>query len=107
MLGRAALAGQYVHHERKVDGHIHAEAEAADGHADEETAEIAGDGDHEQRQAVHDQRGQHENLPPPRPVREPPAGQRSRDEDGGLDECAEEYLLRHIGLGGAELVQQV
>ena len=30
-----------------------------------------------------------------------------RDDDDGLGECAEEDLVRHVGLGAADLVQQV
>ena len=67
----------------------------------------AGDGDHEHRQAVHDRRGEDEDLPSARPVGEPAADEGRGDEDGGLDECAEEDLLRHLGLGAADLVQQV
>ena len=46
------LIREHVGNEREVDGHVHAEAEAADRHADEETVEVAGDGDGEHRQAV-------------------------------------------------------
>src|SRR5918995_1205331 len=40
--------------ERGAAAHVPAEAESADGHADEEPVEAAGDGEHEHRQAVHD-----------------------------------------------------
>jgi DNA-binding CsgD family transcriptional regulator len=36
-----------------------------------------------------------------------PTDEGSGDDDGGLDERAEEDLLRHIGFGAADLVQQV
>ena len=44
-----------------------------------------------------------------RPIRSErfPAEKGSGDDDGGLDQRAQEYLLRHLGLGGADLVQQV
>ena len=101
------LVVQHVHHERQVDGHVHTEAESADGHADQETVEVAGDSDHKQRQSVHDRRGENKHLPPARPVREPPATEGSGDYDGGLGERAHKYLLRNVGLGAADLVQQV
>jgi hypothetical protein len=41
IFGGVALVGQHVHHEREVDGRVHTEAESADGHADQETAEVA------------------------------------------------------------------
>ena len=41
------------------------------------------------------------------PVVDLPADEGSDDDDGGLGKRAQEYLLRHIGLGGADLVQQV
>jgi hypothetical protein len=69
--------------------------------------ESADDVEHTEIQAIHDRRGQDEDLPPARPVRKFPADEGSGDDDGGLGECAQEYLLRHIGLGGADLVQQV
>ena len=60
--------------EREVDGHVHAESESADGHSDQEAVEVAGDGDGEHRQAVHDRRGDDEDLPPAGAVGEPAAG---------------------------------
>jgi hypothetical protein len=54
ILGGVVLVRQHVDNEREVDGHVYAEAESADGHADEKTVEVAGDGDHEHRRAVHD-----------------------------------------------------
>jgi hypothetical protein len=36
-----------------------------------------------------------------------PTDKGSGDDENGLEECAEEYLVRHIGLGAADLVQQV
>jgi hypothetical protein len=39
--------------------------------------------------------------------RKPAADDGGGDDDNGLDEGAEEYLLRHIGFGAADLVQQV
>jgi hypothetical protein len=59
--------GQHVHHQREVNGHVHAEAQPANGHTDQETG----------------------------------------DYDGGLGERAQEYLLRNVGLGAADLIQQV
>ena len=47
------------------------ETEPADRHANEETVEVAGDGDHEQRQAIDDRSGKDEDLPSASPVREP------------------------------------
>jgi hypothetical protein len=81
--------------------------EPADGHADEETVEVAGDGDHEHRHAVHDRRDDHEDLPSARPVRQLATDEGSGDDDNGLGECAKEYLLRYIACGAADLVQQV
>ena len=34
---------QHVDNEREVDGHVYAEAESADGRADEKTVEVAGE----------------------------------------------------------------
>src|SRR5207302_11311922 len=89
--------GRTSTNKRKVDGQVDPETEPADRHANEETVEIAGDGDHEQRQAIHDRRGKNEHLPSACPVREPATGKGRGDEDGGLSECAEEYLLRDLG----------
>ena len=50
---------------------------------------------------------QDEDLPSARPVGEPATDEGCGDDDGGLDEGAEEDLLRHVGLGAADLVQQV
>ena len=94
ILGGATHARQHVHHQREVDRQVHAEAEPADGHADEEAVEVAGDGDHEQRQAIHDRRGEDEDLPPACPVRDLPADEGSGDDDGGLGKRAQKYLLR-------------
>jgi hypothetical protein len=69
ILGGIVLVRQHVDNEREVDCHVHAEAESADGHADEKTVEVARDGDHEHRHAVHGRRGEHEDLPSARPVR--------------------------------------
>ena len=107
ILGGVVLVRQHVDNEREVDGQVDAEAESADGHANEETVEVAGDGDHEHRQAVHDRRGEDEDLPSARPVRESAADEGRGDDDDGLGECAEEYLLRYLGLGAADLLQQV
>jgi hypothetical protein len=71
-----------------------------------EHAEILG-GDHEHRHAVHDRRGEHEDFPSARSVGEFATDDGGCDDDDGLGECAEEYLLRYIGLGAADLVQQV
>ena len=107
VLGGAVLVRQHVGGEREVDGHVDAEAEPADGHADQEAVEAAGEGDDEHRQAVHGRRGEDEDLPAAGPVGQPAPEQGGRDDDGGLDEGAEEHLLRHVVLGGADLVQQV
>lgn len=107
VLGGVVPVRQYVDDEREVDGDIHAEAESADGHTDEETVEVTGDGNHEHPHAEHDRRGEDEDLPSARPVRQPAADEGTGDNDDGLDKRAEEYLLRHVGLGAADLVQQV
>ena len=52
ILGGVVLVRQHVDDEREVDGHVDAEAEPADGHADEEPVEVAGDGEREHRQRV-------------------------------------------------------
>jgi hypothetical protein len=85
---------QHVDNQGQVDGGVHAEAESADGHADQEPVEVTGDGEHEHRQAVHDRRGEDEELPSARPVGEPAADKGSGHDDGGLDEGAEEDLPR-------------
>ena len=62
-------------------------------------------GDHEQCQAVHDRRGEDEDLRRPfgrkalRPMRE--AATMTADWA-----VAEEYLLRYIGLGGTDVVSR-
>src|SRR5664279_5412109 len=61
ILGIVVFVGQHVGNKREVDGHVQAEAEAADGHADEVAVEVAGDGDGEHRQAVHGRGGQDED----------------------------------------------
>jgi hypothetical protein len=58
-------------------------------------------------QAVCDRRGEDVDLPSARPVGEFATDEGSDDDENGPDECAEEYLVRHIGLGAADLVQQV
>jgi hypothetical protein len=88
ILGGAVLVRQHVDNEGEVDGHVYAEAESADGHADEKTVEVAGDGDHEQRHAVHDRRGEHEDFPPARPVGKCAADEGRGDDDDGLHEGA-------------------
>jgi hypothetical protein len=67
ILGGVVLVRQHVDNEREVDGHVYAEAESAQGHAEEKTVEVAGDGDHEHRRAVHDRCGEYEDFL--RPVR--------------------------------------
>ena len=76
---------QHIGDEGQVDGHVHAEAESADGHADEKAVEVGGGSDYEQRQPVH--------------------GRRGEDEDG-LDQGGQEDLLRHLGLGAADLLHK-
>jgi hypothetical protein len=107
ILGGIVLIRQHIDNEREVDGHVYAEAESADGHADQETVEVAGDGDHEHRRAVHGRRREHEDFPPARPVGKLAADEGSGDNDDGLDQRAQEYLLRYLGLGAADLFQQV
>src|SRR5437879_3525543 len=51
--------------------------------------------------------GKNEDLPSACPVREPATGEGRGDEDGGLGECVEEYLLRDLGHTAADLLQQV
>jgi len=72
-LALLSLSGQHVGNKREVDGHVQADAEAADGHADEVAVEVAGDGDGdgEHRQAVHGRGGQDEDLPSACPRRRP------------------------------------
>ena len=72
-LALLSLSGQHVGSKREVDGHVQADAEAADGHADEVAVEVAGDGDGdgEHRQAVHGRGGQDEDLPSACPRRRP------------------------------------
>jgi hypothetical protein len=48
-----------------------------------------------------------EDLPSARPIRKPPTNEGGGDEDGGLGECAEEYLLRDLSHGAADLLEQV
>jgi hypothetical protein len=57
--------------------------------------------------APYDRRGEHEDFPPARSVRKFAADEGSGDDDDGLNECAQEYLLRYLGLGAADLFQQV
>src|SRR5207302_601973 len=104
IFGDLALGGQHVGDQREVDSRIQAETEPADGHADEKAVESAGDRDYEHGEAVHDGGGEDEDLPPTRPVGELATDQGSGDNDDGLGERAEEYLLRHIGPGASELV---
>src|SRR5437868_4610872 len=63
---------QNIDDKRKVDGQVDPETEPADRHANQETVEVAGHGDDEQRQAVHDRSGKNEDLPSACLVREPP-----------------------------------
>src|SRR5947209_11901432 len=63
ILRGGARVRQNIDDKRKVDGQVDPEAEPADRHANEETVEVAGAGDHEQRQAIHDRRGKNEDLP--------------------------------------------
>src|SRR5919205_1380282 len=56
-------------------GQVDPETEPADRHANEETVEVAGDGDHEERQPVHDRSGKNEDLPSACPVRKPAPGE--------------------------------
>src|SRR5437868_10540784 len=107
ILGGGAPVRQNIDDKRKVDGQVDPETEPADRHANQETVEVAGDGDHEQRQAIHDRSGKNEDLPSAYSVREPATGERRGDEDGGLEERAEAYLLRDLGLSAADLLQQV
>ncbi len=107
ILGDVVAGWQHVDDEREVDGEVHAEAESADGHADKEAVEVARDGYHEQRQAVDDSCGEDEDLPAASPIRELAADQRRGDEDAGLGQCAEKYLLRYLGLSAADLLEQV
>src|SRR6202048_1370793 len=106
ILRGGARVRQNIDNKRKVNGQIDPETEPADRHANEETVEVAGDGDHEQRQAVHDRCGKNEDLPSACPVRQPATGEGRGDEDGGLGECAEEYLLRDLVHSAADLLQQ-
>ena len=48
-----------------------------------------------------------EDLPSAGPVGEPATDEGGGDDDDGLGEGAEEDLVRHVGLGAADLVQQV
>src|SRR5438105_75154 len=107
ILRRGARVRQNIDNKRKVDCQVDPETEPADRHANQETVEVAGDGDHEQRQAIHDRSGNNEDLPSACSVREPATGERRGDEDGGLQERAEEYLLRDLGHSAADLLQQV
>src|SRR5438132_4122039 len=107
ILRGGAPVRQNIDNKRKVDGQVDPETKPADRHANEETVEAAGDGDHEQGQAIHNRRGKNEDLPSACPVREPATGEGRGDEDGGLGECAEEYLLRDLGHSAADLLQQV
>src|SRR5207245_6829776 len=95
------LSRQHVGDEREVDSRKQAETEPADGHADEEPVEGAGDRDYEHCQAVDDRGGEDEDLPPAGPVRELATDQGSGDNDDGLRKRAEEYLLRHISPGAS------
>src|SRR4030088_2416327 len=85
ILGGGVRVRQHIDNKRKVDGQVDPETEPADRHANEETVEVAGDGDHEQGKAIHDRRGKNEDLPSACPVREPATGEGRGDEDGGLD----------------------
>src|SRR5438105_5956505 len=107
ILGGGAQVRQHIDNKRKVDGQVDPETEPADRHANQETVEVAGDGDHEQRQAIHDRSGNNEDLPSAYSVREPATGEGRGDEDGGLEERAEEYLLRDLRHSAADLLQQV
>src|SRR5437667_10495087 len=82
ILRGGALVRQNIDNKRKVDGQVDPETEPADRHANEETVEVAGDGDHEQRQAMHDRSGKNEDLPSACPVREPATSEGRGDEDG-------------------------
>src|SRR5439155_26935587 len=72
ILGGGARVRQNIDNKRKVDGQVDPETEPADRHANEETVEVAGDGDHEQRQAIHDRSGKNEDLRPVRSESRPP-----------------------------------
>src|SRR5207237_6350901 len=51
--------------------------------------------------------GDDEDVPAASPIRELAADQRRGDEDAGLGQCAEKYLLRYLGLSAADLLEQV
>ena len=84
----AGPVGEHVSHECEIDGRVDAEAEPADRHADEESAEVVRRRDHEQCQAVHDRGGENEDLAPAGAVGEPAADEGGGDDDRGLDERA-------------------
>src|SRR5437660_9780999 len=57
ILRGGARVRQNIDNKRKVDGQVDPETQPADRHANDETVDVAGDGDHEQRQAIHDRSG--------------------------------------------------
>ncbi|MDQ2914620.1 MAG: CoA transferase, partial [Chloroflexota bacterium] len=59
ILGGRVSVRQDIDNQREVHCHVHAEAEPADRHADEEGVEVGGAGDHQQREAIHDWTGSH------------------------------------------------
>src|SRR5260370_23567741 len=81
ILRGGAQVRQNIDNKRKIDGQVDPETEPADRHANEETVELAGDGDHEQRQAIYDRRGKNKGHTSACPGREPATSQGSSDED--------------------------
>jgi hypothetical protein len=75
VFGGIVLVRKHVGDEREVDGHVHAEAEAGQGHAEEIAVEGARQGNDDQRHAVNDGRGEDEDLPPADAVRQLAADQ--------------------------------
>jgi hypothetical protein len=101
VLGGLTGVRQHVDDEGEVDGHVHAEPQPAQGHAGEVPVDVAGAGDHEECEPVHDGGDQDEDLPAAGAVRESPGNQGCGDEGRGLDQGAQEDLVRHVTLATA------
>src|SRR5207248_10076479 len=61
ILRGGARVWQNIDNKRKVDCQVDPETEPAERHANQETGEVAGDGGHEQRQAIDDRSGNNED----------------------------------------------